>query len=49
VQLDTVDCPEIDTKDLSISSFNMGHHPGEKVAANDNSLAMAQPKLWAWL
>jgi len=37
-----VDCPQIDTKDLSILFFDTSHLPGGKVAAVDNSLATAQ-------
>jgi len=37
-----MDHPQIDTKDLSIFSFDTGHLPSGKVAAIDNSLATAQ-------
>jgi len=43
-QADTMDCPQIDTEDLSISSFDIGHLPSGKVAAS-NSLAMAQASI----
>jgi len=41
-QADTIDHPQIDTNDLSISSFDIGHLPSGKADANNNSLAMAQ-------
>jgi len=44
-QAGTVDCPQINTKDLSILSFNMGHLPSGKATADDNSLAMVQASI----
>jgi len=41
-QANTVDCTQIDTEDLSISSFDMGHLSNGKAAVEDNSLTTAQ-------
>jgi len=41
-QADTMDQPQIDTKDLSILSFDTGHLLGKQAAVDDNSLATAQ-------
>jgi len=44
-QANAVDQPQIDTDNLSISSFNTGHIPGKQVAVDDNSLATAQTSM----